>query len=307
MPADPIRLILNGKFAEDPRISRAIEAARARGARLELFVTRGDGDASRLAAEATRAGRERVVAFGGDGTVNEVVCGQLGESTSVGTALGIVPSGSANDFACGCGIPLGDPTEALRLALEAPAIPIDLGRINGSPFLNSVSFGFGAEVVASTPTLWKSLLGGAAYSLQALALAPGLTPQLIRFVSGGEVEEFSLFLMVISNGCLAGGGYRVAERACLDDGRLDVKIVLGTSLTDLPSLFSEWQAPDNPANRHVFIRLLEAFRIEADDDLDLTIDGNPTRGREFNIEVLPRALRVALPPQCTGLRGHGLD
>ena len=106
------RVILNGKGAASPPVRNAIERLRAQGQPLEVRVTWEGGDAARYAREALQDGVEVLVAGGGDGTLNEVVNGILKENEKPAMALGVLPLGTANDFARGTGIPL-DPYEAL--------------------------------------------------------------------------------------------------------------------------------------------------------------------------------------------------
>ena len=296
MNRDTAWLILNGKFADNPAIRQAIEQMRAEGHHLEERITREAGEAARHAAEAAREGIARVVALGGDGTINEVVNGLFQDSETPATALGILPMGTANDFARGCGIPPDDPGTALRTALEAPAAPIDVGRINDRMFLNVVSLGFGAEVTASTPLTMKQALGGVAYSIQALLSVANLAPAHVRlFTDDGPAEELTLYFAAIANGCQAGGGYQVAPNAVLDDGLLDLMIVRETPSAEFPALIAEWRDPDHPDNTRILYRKLARFRLESADTIHLTIDGDPITGRSFEVRVLPSRLRVVLP------------
>ena len=150
------QLILNGKVAGNPALQNAVVQQRAAGHRIKVRVTRKKGDARRFAAEAGEA--DLLIAAGGDGTLNEVVHGLMDLSKAARPVLGIVPLGTANDFATGCGIP-HDPEQALALCLEGEALPIDIGKANEHWFLNAASVGFGAEVTATTPPELKRLLG----------------------------------------------------------------------------------------------------------------------------------------------------
>ncbi len=163
-----VQLILNGKAAGIDALRNAIEQQRAVGHRIKVRVTVKKGDARRFAAEAGEA--ELLIAAGGDGTLNEVVHGLMDLSEGARPALGIVPLGTANDFANGCGIP-PDSEKALALCMEGHAVPIDIGKANEHWFLNAASVGFGAEVTATTPPELKRLLGHAAYTVMGAILA----------------------------------------------------------------------------------------------------------------------------------------
>jgi lipid kinase YegS len=171
----PTRLILNGKKADRPDVRAAVAAIRAAGHPLEVRVTWERGDAARLVAEAVADGVTRVIAGGGDGSVNEVAAGLVAIEPARRPDLGILPLGTANDFATACGIP-SDPVAALQLAVEGRAVPADVGRCNEAVFVNVASGGFGAEITADTPVALKNFLGGGAYTLMGLLKAAMAVP-----------------------------------------------------------------------------------------------------------------------------------
>src|SRR4026209_1232580 len=150
-----VQLILNGKVAANDALRNAIAQQRAAGHRIKVRVTRKTGDARRFAEEAGEA--DLLIAAGGGGTRNELVHDLMDLSKPARPALGVVPLGTANDFATGCGIPR-DPEEALVLCMKDEAVPIDVGKANERWFLNAASAGFGARVTATTSADLKRLL-----------------------------------------------------------------------------------------------------------------------------------------------------
>jgi YegS/Rv2252/BmrU family lipid kinase len=175
-----IRIILNGKGAANPQVRAAIFQIRDDGQPLEVNCTWEGDDASRFAREAMNDGVEVLVAGGGDGTINEVVNGILSTDSSPKMALGVLPLGTANDFARGCGIPL-EPFEALKLATEGEPVSIDIPSANGVYFANVASGGFGAEVTVGTNPQLKKAMGGGAYALTpGRRRIPGHTKRLPR-------------------------------------------------------------------------------------------------------------------------------
>jgi diacylglycerol kinase family enzyme len=123
-----VQLILNGKAAGNEALQNAIGQQRAAGHRIKVHVTMKKGDARRFAAETGET--DLLIAAGGDGTLNEVVHGLMDLSAGARPVLGVVPLGTANDFANGCGIPR-DPNEALALCMVGQGVPIDIGKANG--------------------------------------------------------------------------------------------------------------------------------------------------------------------------------
>jgi lipid kinase YegS len=288
-------MVVNGKAAGDEALRSAVRAMRDAGVPLEVRVTWEAGDAARLAAQADDDGIEVVVAAGGDGTVNEVVSGLMTKAAPCRSSVAVVPFGTANDFASGCGIPRGDPLAALELAAQGEATPIDVGQVNDRYFINVASGGFGARVTAETPRPMKQVLGGAAYSLMGLVTAARMTPYRGKFVTPDGEQPGSMILMAVGNGRLAGGGYPITPKALLDDGLLDVMVVLDVEVREFGALLGELMNLGAADNRYVLYRQLESFRVESDEPLHMTLDGEPMREKSFDFQILPRRLSFILP------------
>jgi lipid kinase YegS len=289
-----LRLVINGKAAGDAALRAAVKTLRAKGHTLEPCVTWEAGDAARFAALAVRDGVDVVVAVGGDGTVGEVVGGLVSAGDSQ-TAVAVVPFGTANDFATGCGIPKGDPLAALQLAATGPARLIDVGQANDRYFVNVASGGFGAQVTAQTPAQLKKVLGGAAYSLMGLVTAAKMTPYRGKIVMPDGEQHGAMILMAVGNGRLAGGGYPVAPRAMLDDGLLDVMAVLDVDVREFGALLNELMTLGDETHRYAVYRQLSSFRIESETPLNMNLDGEPVVDTSFDFQVLPRRIRCILP------------
>src|SRR5262249_33219650 len=139
-----LRLLLNARAAEDPSLRAAAQELRGRGHTVDARDLRAPGEAARLAADAARTRFHRglaaarrgcggVPAAGGDGTLNEAVSGVMWAGDGP-CAVGVLPFGTANDFAAGCGLVEVPPADLLALAAEAAPTPIDVGRANGRLF-----------------------------------------------------------------------------------------------------------------------------------------------------------------------------
>src|SRR5258708_12090057 len=149
-----VHLILNGKVAGNDALRAAVARQRAAGHRIEVRVTWQMGDARRFASEACV--RDLVVAGGGDGTLNEVLHGLMDLSEAARPILGIVPLGTANDFATGCGIPR-DPAKALALCIRGEAVPIDIGKANKHWFINEATSASPPQITPTPPPEPKPL------------------------------------------------------------------------------------------------------------------------------------------------------
>lgn len=295
------RVILNGKGAASPPVRNAIERLRAQGQPLEVRVTWEGGDAARYAREALQDGVEVLVAGGGDGTLNEVVNGILKENEKPALALGILPLGTANDFARGTGIPL-DPYEALVLATSADPVMIDVPAANGIYFINVASGGFGAEVTVSTPGALKKAAGGGAYALVGIVTAAKMKPYTGRMVGPDTDDEGSFIVMAVGNARQAGGGMQVTPRAVLNDGLLDVLFIRDFTTLELGQVIQELQDPTCSENRFVHYQQIPNFTIETAEELPINLDGEPQRWDRIRFDILPRCLPVVLPADCPLLK-----
>jgi lipid kinase YegS len=292
-----IRMILNGKSAGDPALRAAVRELRDQGHGLEVRVTWEGGDAARYAADAVGDGVDVVIAAGGDGTVNEVVTGILSSEDIGNTAVAVLPFGTANDFATGCGIPIGDPLAALRLAANGEAVPIDVGKANEDYFVNVASGGFGAEVTANTSPQLKKAIGGAAYSLMGVVTAAKMSPHHCRVtLPDGSSHSGDMLVMTVGNGRQCGGGQQVAPRAYLNDGLLDVMIIHDVDVQSFGQVLAELLTLGDESHELVSYAQFPSLRIESDDAIQMNLDGEPVSSPIFEFSVIPNAIRFVLPP-----------
>jgi YegS/Rv2252/BmrU family lipid kinase len=169
-------IILNGKKAGYESVRCAIAALREEVTeRIDVRVTYEFGDVERLINEAVRDGVKRIVIGGGDGSLNEAVDAMARMPREQRPQLGILPLGTANDFATACGIPTNS-LESLRLADSGTCTAVDIAKANDRHFINMATGGFGAQVTAETPVELKNFLGGGAYTLTGVLRAINFVP-----------------------------------------------------------------------------------------------------------------------------------
>jgi lipid kinase YegS len=288
-----LRLILNRRAAQDEDLRHAVQVTRARGHRVEVRLTWEAGDGIRMAAAACHDGVDAVVAVGGDGTLNEVVNGVM--STPARVSVGIIPLGTANDFASMLGLIPSDPLSALGRIVNGSGRLIDVGRANARYFINVASAGFGAQVTANTSPDFKAILGGVAYLLTGLASMVDVEAVDVRLRAPDFSWEGSLLALCVCNGRQAGGGFQVCPDALIDDGLLDVLIVRDFSFEEAPGVLQDvlrfgLRDPHLPSSMTAL--RVPWLDVEADANLHLNLDGEPTRGRSFRFQVLPSALTL---------------
>lgn len=294
-------LILNAKAAADPLLRERIGQLRDRGHHVEIRATWEGGDATRYAMEAVDREIDTVVAAGGDGTINEVINGLLSDSQASRSAFGVLPYGTANDFARSADIPFQDPLAALSMLVDAQPVPVDVGRVNETFFLNVASGGFGAQITHETPPEMKNALGGFSYFLTGVANASSIAPHPVAI--RGEDFQWSgkLLGIAVGNGRLAGGGFGVTPQALVDDGLLDLTIIPDVPWSELLATVHEFlhMEAENHRIEHLIRSRGQWFEIEAEAGLHVNVDGQPLSGQHFRVDILPAALQVHLPAQSS--------
>lgn len=259
-----------------------------------LSVTAGPGDATDLARKAVAAGCLRVVAVGGDGTMNEV-----GQALAGGpVALALVPCGSGNGLARHLGLPAA-PLPALMLAADAGAriAAIDTGTANGRPFFNAMGLGLDAEVSRR----YRRVAGRGlpAYVGAVFGAFAERRSERCFIGSGLNRQTIDALLITVANSDQYGSGAIIAPGARVDDGLLDLVAVgptglIGGSLLAVRMFFGS-------LDRSSLIRHLRgsSFTIERPAPGLIHTDGE-CHAEAATIEIAVRAasLRVVVPAEA---------
>ncbi|RJT54996.1 lipid kinase YegS [Rahnella variigena] len=287
-------LILNGKGAGNEELRIAIGALRKEGEDLNVRVTWEYGDAARYVDEAIELGCETVIAGGGDGTINEVAGALAQYDGQRRPVLGIVPLGTANDFATACNIPL-EPEQALQLAVKGRAVDIDLAKVNDQHFfINMATGGFGTRITTETPEKLKAALGGVSYFIHGLLRLDTLKADRCEIRGPDFRWEGDALVIGIGNGRQAGGGQQICPDALINDGLLQLRLLTSEEL--LPSFLRSLL--NNEENKNIVSASLPWLEITAPHDMTFNLDGEPLTGKQFKIEVLSSAIQCRLPPHC---------
>jgi len=275
----------------------------SRGERYVLRRTSARGEATLIAREATT---RRVVAVGGDGTVQEVSNGLVGTEK----VLGIVPAGSGNDLIKSLRIPQGT-EEAVDIILSGHERRIDVGTVRCSRehrqiqphssgderiFVNGVGVGFDAAVAARTQEIpW--LTGTALYLAAVFQTLGKYNAPTFQVEMDADRFESRNLLFAIGNGRCAGGGFYLTPEAIVDDGLLDVCAIASATvpriLTLMPKAMSGKHGEANEVKfyrtRTLHLQSATEFFVHADGE----VVGRSVRSVE--VSVLPSALRVVAP------------
>jgi diacylglycerol kinase (ATP) len=295
-------------FIVNPRAGlglRRFASIRTRLQRLDVpfagAATTGPGDATILARMACEHHFRAIVAVGGDGTVNEVINGMASGDDGVQThaVLGVIPTGTAQDFARSMGIPLA-PDAALDVLLGGRVTRVDIGRIRFGDgrlhlFANMLGAGFDAEVAGRAQDVRGAMSSIPAHVVGfASALAAYRTKEIVITLEGdqGDPKRVHSNLVVVANGPSYAGVMRLAPDAKVDDGLLDV-VVIG----DVDKLEFLINLPRAFTGAHLSHHKVESFRVrslslESDDDALVQADGELLGRLPATVDLLPGGLNV---------------
>jgi len=269
----------------------ALDVLRGHGFDAEVKTTGAAGDAHRFARNAAEAGADLVVAWGGDGTINEAACGLVYRNVP----LGIVPAGSGNGLASDLCVPFS-PREALTVAATGRNFAIDAGQVHESLFFNIAGIGIDAVIAARFAERGLRKRGPLAYLQIGLAELARRRTERYEVCIENETTEHHAILMALANGRQYGNRVCIAPDARLDDGLLELVIVEQQPAIKiamrLPSLFSGRLRPGGG----VSMRSIRELRVRADAPIPFHVDGEPRVGpAELAVSVLPSALLVRIP------------
>ena len=270
-----------------PQVLRVLKRG---GVSYRVLYTRYEGHATRMVTR-LRPWADLITVFGGDGTVREVVKG-LGEQP---LPIAIIPFGTVNVLALDLGIPF-NPVQAAATVVNGKKRRIDVGYMNGEPFLLMVSTGLDALTVHNVDLRAKRVIGRIAYLISAIVTVATYRARRIWVAFPETGLRDRGYLAIVANSRYYAGPYRIADQTRIDDGLLDVVVVEATSmLRDLfraRRLFTGSLAKDarTTVRRGAFIR------IESDGPRPAHVDGQPFQiGRVAVAIVHPLALHVVVP------------
>jgi diacylglycerol kinase (ATP) len=258
------------------------------GLEASIHVTERGGHARDLAAAAAAEGSELVIVWGGDGTLNEAGSALVGTST----ALALVPAGSGNGFAAALGVPR-EPSSAIETALNGQTRHIDVGIVNGRPFLNVAGIGFDAWIAELFNTRARGSRGRWPYFVIGVREGCRYCCRDYELTLDGDTLRTRAMLIAFANGREYGVGARIAPAARLDDGWLDVTIVedrpLLSRFCDTRYLLTGAiaRAPG------VRTRRVRHASIGSDGPMQYHLDGEPAVSvNRLEVSILPGALKV---------------
>jgi diacylglycerol kinase (ATP) len=272
------------------RIQRLFEAG---GVSLDIIRSRAVRDLEDQVTSHIQNGVRKIVVVGGDGSAHEAVNGiqRAGEDC----ALGIIPSGTGNDFAKACGISL-DWEQATRSLLQritsaSPVRRIDIGRVNGRYFANGIGIGFDAKVTRIARSYrWR--IGDFVYLLAILrCLYDGVATPDMRIHNEHIDLSGPVTLATVCNGPWVGGMFHIAPMADNADGKMDLLIANPVSRMRILALLPLLMRGKHMHEPEIIHHAVNKLTVTASAPVESHLDGEvqPLQDR-FDIEVLPAAL-----------------
>lgn len=289
-------VLLNGSAGRRPldpgRVERALEDA---GVEADLEMPETVEEMGARIAGAAREERWRLGVVGGDGTVNLAINQMLPLAWSTRPLLSVLPSGTGCDLLRTFGIPQVLEQAARHLAGDG-SYAIDIGRLEGvwgtRYFANVAQAGVGAAAAESAPALGRGW-GRARYPLAFLRRLPGFPPAQTRIDLGDRVHEGPALAVIFANAQFFAGGWNVAPRALLNDGRLDVQVInckKPEAVRLVPKIIKGLHLTDPAVRRYSSPGFTLAtslpWPVEADGDL---VGNTPVK-----VSVLPGALDLKI-------------
>lgn len=273
------------------------------GIAAEGRLTQSPGHAAALTREALRQGASRIIAVGGDGTVNEVINGFFDGTEAIApqAELGVLCRGTGCDFIKTLGIPKND-IEAIHRLTRAQPRTIDVGRVRfvnnaGEEelryFGNIAEAGLGGAVVQRVNNSSKALGGFATFlaaTLQTFLTHKNQPAEII--IDGKYVRNIPVCNIVIGNGRYFGGGMKVLPQADLSDGHFDVLIMGDFNVPELFANIAKVYQGTHLGHPKVEVFQATSVKVTSSSRMPLDLDGEAAGTTPATFDLVPAALKV---------------
>jgi diacylglycerol kinase (ATP) len=257
-----------------------------RGAKLDVEESTSPADLTRLAAESSRAGFDRVVICGGDGSLNLAV---RGFDLTRGT-LALLPFGSGDDFARVLGIPR-NVRGACEVILAGNVREVDVALANDRRYLGVAGLGFDSEVAEFANNGAKFLRGSLIYLYAIFRVLPKFQPHRVR-INGRDDE---IMFAVAGNSRQYGGGIRIVPDARIDDGLLDLCVVHRTSKAVLLKTLPKAYTGAHVKSPFVEMSRAPEFTIESEREMAVYADGERLTTTPVVFGIAAEKLKIIAP------------
>ena len=297
-----IQVIINPAAGQDVPILATLNSVFGDGGwDWDVSLTKGPGDAQRLAREAAEAGADVVASYGGDGTVMEVAAGLR----DTGVPMAILPGGTANVMSVELGIPT-DLAEAARVAIapDSERVAIDMGYVReaDSHFILRIGIGLEAQMVEKADRSLKDRFGSLAYALSALqALREPVVSRYHMVLDGREIEAEGFSCLICNSANLGQPGLSLSPKSSVRDGLLDVFVLTTTQLPSLIQIVTSVVGGGEPTGPSLEHWQAREVTIRAEPNQVSQSDGEVIGETPLTVSIVPGAVEVLLPPNAAAL------
>ncbi|MGI8890741.1 MAG: diacylglycerol/lipid kinase family protein [Chthoniobacterales bacterium] len=285
----PKTCIILNPAARGERARHAEEKLRSICGDAFICATLRAGDAEHQARGAVKDGFDRIVAAGGDGTINEVVNGIAGADVS----LGLMPMGTMNVFANELGLPANDLGRCWDVICGGRTRLVDFPTANGKHFVQLAGVGLDAQVVKETSVNFKKNFGPLSYLISAAQIAGRRPPRLLIESADAVTEEGSFVL--VGNGRLYGGPFPFFKHAVIDDGLLDVLVFKQLGYIELIKYLQNVIFTSDITTREVEYFQTRRLRVSSAEEVPVELDGELMGSCPVEFRMPSRRLKVLAP------------
>jgi diacylglycerol kinase (ATP) len=282
-------LIILNPAADSERAQRRQAHVKSLARDCVVCATTYTGEAEAMARRGAAEGFEKIVAAGGDGTINEVVNGLAG----TGTMLGLLPIGTMNVFATELGLPVHDLELCWDIVKGDNTRAVDLPKANQKFFVQLAGVGLDAQVVKETSAQLKRSFGPLSYVISAVQIAARKPPKLFIQSEDASIDEGSFVL--VGNGRLYGGPFPFFKRAALDDGLLDVIVFKRLGYLEIIKYLQDVVFSSNIRVPEIEYFQTARLRVESDQTVPVELDGELVGNCPVEFSLQESSLRVLVP------------
>lgn len=282
-------LVILNPAARSERAKRSRARVESLAAGSVICATSRSGEAERLARRAAQEGFEKIVAAGGDGTINEVVNGLAGSKAT----LGLLPVGTMNVFAMELGLPVHDLDLCWNIIQNQNTRLVDLPSANGKYFVQLAGVGLDAQVVKETSTRLRRNFGPLSYLISAAQIAARQPPRLFIESENASIEEGSFVL--IGNGRLYGGPFPFFKHAVIDDGLFDVVVFKRLGYLEIIKYLQNVVFSSEIRVPEIEYFQTRRLRVDTDQSVPVELDGELVGNCPVEFRVRERSLQVLVP------------
>ena len=263
----------------------------------QMIETKSREHAEKAAQDACERGAALIVSAGGDGTLNSVVNGML-RSAAQPSTLGILPIGTANDFAATLAVP-DDLYEAVDLLRNGERRPIDIIELHTGVelrrFANVAAGGNSDRVTQALTDDIKHTWGPLCYLRGAVGVLSHLQSYDLQITFDDDHPlHVDVWNVLIANGRTNAGRLVVAPRANPEDGLLDVILIRDGDFIDLATLTARFVLSDYLDCEQIIYRQAKKVRVRSTPGMRYSIDGEAIEGQPIEFRVLPAAIRMVV-------------